>query len=202
MRKFITAAFMLSAATFGYQQQATAASVGVSVDITIPSVMILYCFTGVNVNVSATDLATVAGAASGAVTTGTAPTVSITPTTGSIDATLTGLNTAGTNLSSVTLTLNDVCAYRAIGTDVDVTLPGGASFSGTLSDGGTSAITMSNPLVQVASSGFASSQSGVAASGLGTPVSIDLRATLDLSGVTSAASHTGGLITVQAVANP
>ena len=94
--------------------------------------------------------------------------------------------------------MTNVCAFRTIGTDVDLDV---ATFTAPITNG-VSTITMSDPLANVGTSGYASTHSGLAAAGLGTPSTIDLRATLDFSSATLSGAHTGGDITVTATLNP
>lgn len=114
--KSVAAAAVLATSATGVQ----AASLSTDVDVSLPSIIALYCYDSVSVNVSANGLSAALGAAPNATGTGLGA-----ATVTSLDSDL-GADAEGavsSMASSVNLDLNNVCAFRALVTNgVDVTV--------------------------------------------------------------------------------
>jgi hypothetical protein len=109
MKKFIksaAAAAVLATSATGVQ----AAELNTDVDVTLPSIVALYCFDSVSVNVNANGLsAALGGAPDGANTLGAASATTFSPDLDAQSQTATNAMA-----SSVNLDLNNVCAFRAL----------------------------------------------------------------------------------------
>ena len=208
MRKIITAAVMLCAASFGYQQQARAANIAVDVDINLPSILVLYCYTNVDVTVSTAALAALLGVAGADNTVSRAGPGLIAASESAGDlvgAPGTALDTTfstSADMTDVKLNMNDICAFRAIepatgnGVNVDATVT-----DNTLTNG-TSTITFSNPLVRASAPGFSVDEDVTAGLGLGNAIPIDVQVQMDMSSASIAGDYVDGAVTVVALVNP
>ncbi len=208
MRKFVAAALVLAAVSFGYQQHARAASVAVDVDINLPSILILYCFTDVDVTVSAAAMAALLGAtgADSSVTDPGPATITAAHVAGDlVGAPTVALDTSipsGANMSDVKLNMNDICAFRAIepatgnGVNVDATV------TDAVLNNGTATIGFSNPLVRAVAAGFAVDEDVTAGLGLGNVIPIDVQVQMDLTSASIAGDYIDGEVTVVALVNP
>ncbi len=114
--KSVAAAAVLATSATGVQ----AASLSTDVDVQLPSIIALYCYDSVSVNVGAGGLEAALGA--GPVSLGAS--AQVTSLTQDLGAT--SSEQTSTAKSAVTLNLNNVCAFRALvtnGVDVVVTQP-------------------------------------------------------------------------------
>lgn len=191
MKNLVRAVAMLIAA-FSFSTQANAqASVDIDVDITLSSFAILYCFNDIDVTVTGATLARLAETSLGAGA-ATENAVAVTATqavagtfnAGDIDATMdiaNNLPATSSDLSSVNLNLNNVCAVRGLlsaAEDVDVTV---ANTGGPLV-GPTSNITVN---------GITATPATIGSLTLGTPTTIDVVMDLDMSAVDQTGTFNG-----------
>lgn len=192
MSKFIksaaVAAVLATSATGTY-----AAELSTDVDVSLPSIIALYCYDQVSVGVTAAGLTAALGAGSGENGLGNA---TISSFEGALDASSLVGNTAYT--TDVNLNLNNVCAFRAlVGADgVSVAVTQGATAADTTlvnAAGGT-----------IAAAGATLTSDATVTTGLGlgaaaTPISV--RIPLDLSDATAPGTYSkSDLFTVTVLA--
>lgn len=204
MKKLLPLAAAAVTAFSVFSAPVQSAQLSVDVDITLPEILILYCYQAVNVDVSAAQLATLMsesgltfaaeGSGSGQAATSalTLSPTAVTPdtvTTTDVDVDLDATTDAGATLANPTLNLNNVCAVRGLvtGGSVNVTIPtspaslaNGASSIGTTNWTGPGSVTV----------------------GLGTPTAINISADLNLSGVTLPGTHSSATALVVSAAIP
>lgn len=182
---------------------AQAASLNVDVDIIWPSILILYCYSDVDITVTSAVLAElVTGTANGdqgiaVAGPGTAnATVSGTGLTADVNLGSPDTDLApGVDLSNLALTIQDVCAIRAIqtngGSGVQVSIAYTANT--TLTNGGTGTITLTGtPQVQINGGGFGSPAT-FTPSGLGTTDAVDVQLILDASSADEAGTYSSAV---------
>jgi hypothetical protein len=185
--KSVAAAAVLATSATGVQ----AASLSTDVDVQLPSIIALYCFDSVSVNVGAAGLEAALGA--GPVSLGAS--AEVTSLTQDLGATS---STESTNAaSSVNLNLNNVCAFRALvtnGVDVAVTQPADSTLTNGTAFIDAAGITLaSGETTDVVNTGL-----GLAAAA--TPVSVVIP--LDLADATAPGSYSKeGLFTITVTAN-
>ena len=178
---------------------AQAASLNVDVDIVWPSILILYCYSDVDVTVTSAVL--------GSLFTGTASGDQGVPVAGpgAAVATLSGTDlVADVNLGSpdtdllvdpaaVNLILDNVCAIRAVstaggsGVQVDVALTANTQLLN-----GTATIDLSNPQVRVDAGAFGAPVT-FTPGGLGTLHNVDVQLSLDVSGADEAGTYSSAV---------
>lgn len=186
--KSVAAAAVLATSASGAQ----AASLSTDVDVSLPSIIALYCYDSVSVNVSANGLSAALGAAPNATGTGLGA-----ATVTALDSDL-GADAQGAVAamgSSVDLKLNNVCAFRALVTNgVDITVDPAATPTLTNAAGGeidATGITLITPGTVSAGLGL-----GVAA----TPISVNVP--LNLANASAPGTYSkADLFTVTVTAN-
>lgn len=192
MRKLLCVLTVAAAALVGYAPKLHAASVGVDVDITLSSILILYCYNDINVTITGAALAEVLhgsatysdgnGFAKGGVT-ATANGAS-TALEADLGITSDTTNTAFSgNLASVDLDLLNICAVRAIASSATGVTVGAVLNNGTLSG------TSSN--ITIVSVGVTPATIGTGSLGLGTLNPIKATLELNLSTADLAETYTG-----------
>jgi len=190
MSKFIksaAAAAVLATSATGVQ----AASLSTDVDVQLPSIIALYCYDSVSVNVGAAGLEAALGA--GPVSLGaSAEVTSLTQDLGASSSTA-----SAEAVSSVNLNLNNVCAFRALvtnGVDVAVTQPEDSRLMNGTAFIDAAGITLaSGDTTDVVNTGL-----GLAAAA--TPVSVVVP--LDLADATAPGNYAkAGLFTITVTAN-
>jgi hypothetical protein len=191
-----------------------AAQLQTDVDINLPSIIVLYCFDFIDVNVDATNFLTAVGAngttGNDALFTNNPAAVSATGTPDLLTANPVTLNVESAGIGTTAdLRLNGACAFRAIGSDVDVSIATDETTLETAS--GNSSIEVTGAEVGDAGSApagataFAGSYTVPAADlGFGNVRFIDVQLALDFADALESgdySSATDGTFTVTAVAN-
>lgn len=204
----------LIAATSLTAPQAQSATLQTDVDINLPSIIVLYCFDYIDVNVSATNFLTAVGATgttgddtlftNGPITaaaTGTAGLLTAAPVTLNVE-------TAGIG-TTADLRLNGACAFRAIGSDVEVSIATDETDLVTASGASTIEVTSAEVgdagAAPAGAAAFGATYTVPAANlGFGNVRYIDVQLGLDFSDALESgdySSATDGTFTVTAVAN-
>lgn len=190
MRKYLLGA-ALSCMTMAAQVPgAQAASVSIDIDVQLPEILVLYCYSDVSVTITSGVFSTIFAAGSTAdpdgayVTLATNPDASTSGANLDVDLDATTDPAIGTPTTTATLNLNDICAVRGITSDgtVDVTATGPTQFDpGTA--GGT-ALTGADGTGSIAVGTITASTAGTVS--LGALTAINVSMPLDFANVTGA----------------
>lgn len=206
MSKFIKAAAAVAVIATSATGPAHAAALSTDVDVTLPSIIALYCYDKVDVNVTTAGYVAATGAIDGgSTTTSTGPTDATSPSAGNWEAAVAGLDTTagGSAATDVDLTMTGVCAFRALATStgVNVSIDRRAADGDINHPDGAKIVATAAKLVN---SGAAVDDYDVTTGlGLGNVNPITVRLPLDLSAATLAGTYTtSDLFTVTVVANP
>jgi len=187
-----------------------AATLQTDVDVTLPSVIALYCYDEVDVNVTAAGFVSAVGGTNGSKQTTGGFSATPTAAAGEWNVAVTGLDTdsaAGVIDTDVNLNMTGVCAFRAIsGTGVTVSIATqNATLAGTTAG---NSITVGTAVARDNATGGAYAASyPVAASSLGwgTVRNIDIQLPLDLANAGAEGTYssaTDGTFEVEVIATP
>ena len=188
MKKLLACAAALTMATAPVAP-VRAASLNIDVDITLPQILILYCYDAVDVNIGPAAMATLLntptltfaaegtnGTAATAQITGVAPTVTA-PNATTVQAALPALGASpAPTLGSKTLTINNICAVRGLVT------------GGSINVTATGPTTLTNGASSIGLGATWTGGTGLSVS-LGTATAVNLSTTADFSGVTVPGTH-------------
>lgn len=201
--KTVAAAAILATSATG---PASAAALQTDVDISLPSVIALYCYDKVSVNVTTAGFVAATGAFDGGSVTNFAAgdEVDATGTAGNWDAAISGLDTTAGASAATTANLNmtGVCAFRAIasaaGVNVSISLDDGVLEHAT--EAGAN-ITATAAQVQEGAS-YVTNYDVTSGLGMSNLNPITIRLPLDLSAATVAGTYSSeDVFTVTVVAN-
>ncbi len=162
-----------------------AASVDVDIDITLPSILILYCYDDIALSLSTADLATALGVTndSGASVNGVGGPTGYTAAPGTVTADMDLTGSAPGVTTTIDLVLTDTCGVRAIasGGTATITVP---SFEPTLEAAG--GVANGSITVNSVTTSDAGLNGLTLTGGFGTLNTFDVTMNLDLSGVVAA----------------
>lgn len=206
--KIITRAGMLTAAIaaglFATSVQTRAASVNLSV--TLPKVTILDYYSSINVNIDSASLLTALNTKNEN-SLNAAPAGTLSASTGSLNLALGALSASATgSLSALTLNINNAWAVRSLQSSSGAnTTVSAVLATATLSNGTSATDKITMTALEPTSGSTTGSGGNISVTGTGLAPSKAVvggyTMTMDLSNATSAATYTGGVITVTATSS-